>query len=213
MKIFLIIVGALVAAGGLLLLIASPILGLVFIAIGAAFLFFGIRYKTPAREEPVYTPEIMRHTIMVAGFDYRQDTLKSLLYERNPYYDYSKAELVEIFDEGLPIYEYEKAVYPLHIQAEPDNPHDPNAVKVFAGETFVGYVPRGSFPEIKECMTHDPVCSVEIFGGKYKVLDHDDDADYEQTFEPKYYRLYTRNKPVKAVMVFQWENSTRQIAF
>ena len=208
MKIFFIIAGALISAGGLILLIVSPILGLVFVAIGVAFLVYGIRYRRPEPvQEPVKRsspPEPTRHTILVAGFDYRQDNLVPLLTERNFYYDLPKNELVDLIDDGEPIYEYEKAVYPLHIQAEPDNPYDPNAVKVFAGETFVGYVPRGAFSQIKECMVHDPRCFVEIIGGRYKILDYDEDADPERTFDLKYYRLNTRKNPVKAVMVFEW---------
>lgn len=218
MRIFFIVCGALIIAGGLLLLIVSALLGLVFIALGGAFLFYGIRYKkpepiaqtpsAPMQPEPVAQPvrqmEPTKHTILVAGFDHHQDALRSLLVEHNPYYDFDREEILEYCDVTEQIFEYERAIYPLHIQAEPDNPYDPNAIKVFAGSVFIGYVPRGGFPEIQQCMAHNPVCSVEVFGGRFKYLEYDEEADYLGEMDDKYFRLRTDSTPVKAIMVFQW---------
>ena len=146
-----------------------------------------------------------RHTILVAGFDYHQPALKSLLTEENWEYSQTKKEIVDGYGADDRIYQYEPESYDLHIQAEPDNPHDPNAVKVFADDTFVGYVPRGKFGDLIHLSQIPNVqTSVEVFGGKYKYLEYDDEEDYLGTLEDKYFKVKTEDSPVKAVMVFEW---------
>lgn len=220
MKIFFIILGTVIALGGLLLMIAQPMLGVLFALLGIAFLIYGIKYKkkiTTAKEyemssttykEYIAQTEEKYHTILVAGFDHFQNALSSLLTEPNPDYDINKSEWLDYYseyDEDDRIYMYEKSQYPVHLQAEPDNPYDINAVKVFAGDTFIGYLPRGSFPEVSEYASIDGVQTyVEIFGGKYKYLEHDAEEDYLDTFEDKYYKVRTDTTPVKATIIFRW---------
>ena len=146
-----------------------------------------------------------RHTILVAGWSYRQDVLASLMTEKNDAYSWSKKDILDEFDLTDRIYQYEIAYYPLHIEAEPDNPYDPQAVMVYAGDDFVGYLPRGGFPELKSyAMIEGVNCYVQIKGGKYKHFEHDDDADYLDTWEDKYMRLVTDSTEYKAVIVFEW---------
>ena len=218
MKLFMKILSVFIALGGLLLLVVSPVMGIIFFLLGVAFFIYALKYKKPDDDVPVSDPSVPQpappiphttytdgyYTIPVAGFDYRQPELRSLLTELNEDYNDSKEELLEYFGPDDRIYQYEIPEYPLHIQAEPDNPHDPNAVKVFAGDTFVGYVPSGRFQEIKECMTHNPKCSVKIVGGKYKYFEHDSDADFYDSYDDKYLRVKTDSSPVKAIMVFRW---------
>ena len=148
-----------------------------------------------------------RQTIMVAGWTYRQKTLAGLMTEKNDVYTWKKSEILDsgYYDAEDRIYQYEKAVYPLHIQAEPTNPHDPQAIMVFAGDTFVGYVPRGSFPELKSYAVIDGVeCSVEIIGGRFKYFEHDEENDLYDSWDDKYLKLATDSTEYKAVMVFEW---------
>lgn len=148
-----------------------------------------------------------RETMIVAGFDYRQDALRPLLWDENPMWSATKKELLEEYDydEEDKIFQYEPESYDLHIEAEPTNPYDPNAIKVYADETFIGYVPKGRFDQIRSYAAIPGVkISVEVFGGKYKYLEYDGDADYMATGAPKYYKVQTDSTPVKAVMVFEW---------
>lgn len=148
---------------------------------------------------------MQEHTIMVAGFDYHQKELAALLYDENYDYTLSKSEFLDAFDEDDKVYQYEVEEYDLHIEAEPTNQYDPNAVKVYADKTFVGYVPRGKFGDLKHLASIPGIkASVRIFGGKYKYIEYDADADYLGTLENKYYKVMTDSAPYKAVMVFEW---------
>lgn len=221
MKIVLIILGAFVALAGLILIVAQPIVGILFALLGIGFVVYGIKYKKPepkVEPEPVQastgseTPQRVvgyddRRTIMVSGFDYHQKELQSLLTEPNSLYDKNKNEWINelMLDYDERVFQYETATCPLHLETEPDNEYDPHAVRVLAGDVFIGYIPRGSFSEISNYASIEGVKTyVEIFGGKYKYLEHDDEADYLDTYEDKYYRIATDSTPVKARMVFEW---------
>lgn len=211
MKIILIVLGAILTAMCLLLTLAMPVAGIIGVLAGIGFIVWGIKYKKPEQAEVSsvsYQEEIKktdRHTILVAGFDHHQKALRSLLTEPNWEYSQTKKEIVESCDLEDRIYEYEPATYPLHLESEPDNEYDQNAVKVFAGETFIGYLPRGSFPEVAEYSDIDGVqIHVEVFGGKYKYIEHDYEADYLGTYEDKYMKVVAEDSPVKAIIVFEW---------
>lgn len=148
-----------------------------------------------------------RHTILVAGFDHHQKQLRELLTDENFHYTLKKKELVDDFGytEDDQIYQYERESYPLHIQAEPDNPYDPQAVKVFADDTFIGYVPKGRFGDLIHLSGIPGVkATVEVFGGKYKYAEYNEEADFYGEMDAKYYSIRTDSSPVKAVMVFEW---------
>lgn len=150
-----------------------------------------------------------QYTMMVAGFDYRQKELASLMSETNYCYDLSKAEMIDDFlvEEDERIYKFEKATYHLRIKHEPDNPHDPAALRVYADQTFIGYVPRGNLGILKKLASFpDLRMSVQIFGGPYKVLEYDDEEDYLGEMLPKYYRVRSEKDPFKAVMIFDYNN-------
>lgn len=214
MKIFLIVVSSILVAMSLLITVAMPVVGIIGALVGAAILVYGIRYKKPEKpeispvnyQEEIRQPERHHHTILVAGFDYRQPALASLLTELNSDYDITAKDWWDGYDYDLDdrIYEYERAVYPVHLEAEPDNEHDQNAVKVFADDVFIGYLPRGSFPEVAEYSKIENVrIHVEIFGGRYKYLeDVSDGYSFEYTHTD--FRVKTETSPVKAIIVFNW---------
>lgn len=149
------------------------------------------------------------YTMMVAGFDYHQKELESLMFEENFEYNLTKNEMVDEFDidEDTRIYQYEIAEYPLRIYHEPDNPHDPAALQVFAEDTFIGYVPRGNLDIMhKLSMLPGLQMTVKIYGGKYKILKYDEDEDYLGEMLPKYYRLRSGSDPYKAMMIFRYDS-------
>lgn len=211
MRILLIVISSILIAMSLLLILAMPVVGIIGALFGIALLIYAVKYRKP-KDTPVFINESCypqvednMHTINVTGFDYYQDALVPLLTEVNDLYDLPTKELIDQFGGGDRVYRYEKATYPLHIQAETDNPHDPNAIKVFAGDVFVGYLPRGSFHEFKQYATMDGVkIHVEVYGGNYKYIAYDEDADIEMTFEAKYYKVYIESSPVRATIVFRW---------
>lgn len=148
-----------------------------------------------------------RYTIMVAGFDYHQKELKSLLNDINPMWDVTKKEAVEEYsiDEEERIYKFEKRECIFGLQAEPTNPYDPAALKVFADGTFIGYVPRGNLDVLKRLLVPGMSVWIEVFGGPYKYLAYDSEEDWQLTGQMKYYSFVKENDPVKAIIIFEWE--------
>ena len=51
---------------------------------------------------------------------------------------------------GLEVFDKLKIGTKLHLEAEPTNRYDPNAVKILYEETLLGYIPRGSNEEISK---------------------------------------------------------------
>lgn len=146
--------------------------------------------------------------IIVAGWQFHQAALASLLWDENDEYKATKKELIEEYDagDGDRFYQYAPESCDLGIVHEPDNPHDPAALKVFADGNFIGYVPRGNLKNLELVLSKPNVrYSVEVYGGKFKYLEYDGDDDYLGTYEPKYYNVCQDESPYKAMMVFEWD--------
>lgn len=149
------------------------------------------------------------YTLMVAGFDYHQKELKSLLTEKNPDYQCSKKELLNDLgvDQDDRIYEYEIADCYLDIKHESGNKYDPAALQVFADGVFIGYVPQGNLDTLGRIASHPSLqMSVRIYGGRYKYLEYDEDEDFFGDMDDKYFKVRTEQSPYKAIMVFRWDS-------
>lgn len=146
-----------------------------------------------------------RHYINVSGYDYRQDDLRSLLDDENYEWSLTDSELKDHLGIDEKVYQFERTSYPLHIQAEPTCEWDPQAVQVYAGNVFVGYVPRGCFPEVKAYGTlPGSVARVEIYGGPFKKNVYEEDEDYLGTLDSEFFTIERDESPFRAVMVFEW---------
>ena len=116
----------------------------------------------------------------VAGTSYRQDAIRALG-SKNPDFSRSKRELQ---DDGLideQIYEYSFAPRRVELQPEPDNPHDPKAIKVVVDGTHIGYIKAGSCAHIHKLLKADRILQVDCFigGGKSKwIVQDEDDGRY-----------------------------------
>lgn len=126
--------------------------------------------------------EFERHK--VAGTSYHLDAIMALAQE-NPDYDLTKREII---DDGLTderIYQYTFADGPVELVDDPDNEHDPNAIKVLVAGQHIGYIKRGSTGRIHNLQRAGRVLGVtaEIYGGKYKVVLCDDDDDGAEHYE------------------------------
>lgn len=148
-----------------------------------------------------------RHVITIPGYAYYQKELKELLTDENVMWSITKKEAIEDYsmDEDEKIYRYETEECIFGIKHEPDNQYDPAAIKVFADGHFIGYMPRGHIQELKRLIVPGVSVWVEIYGGPYKYLEHDDDEDYLGTYEPKYYKFVKEDSPVKAAIIFEWK--------
>lgn len=131
----------------------------------------------PKAKGPEGTPKKHR----VAGTQYHQAELLSLGLT-NDDYDKTKRELFEeeLFDER--IYEYWFDPDKVELIPEPDNPNDPNAIKVVVDDVHIGYIKAGSCTHVRNVMEAGNISAItcDIYGGKYKILElenEDDDRD------------------------------------
>lgn len=129
---------------------------------------------TPTADKSKNDTEYKIETHKVAGVSYRVDEIASLGLE-NEDYNYSKKELIELGYEGERIYQYEFYPTKTELIPEPDNPHDPNAVKVIVDNVHVGYIKSGSCRHILNLLKNNRITKIdcEIGGGKYKSLEYD----------------------------------------
>lgn len=134
--------------------------------------------KTPAKPRAKFE----RHKL--AGTSYHMDAIMALA-EENPDYDLTKREII---DDGLTderIYQYTFADGPVELVDDPENEHDPNAIKVLIAGQHIGYIKRGSTGRVHNLQRAGRVLGVtaEIYGGKYKVVTCDEDYDGTEHYD------------------------------
>ena len=141
--------------------------------------------KKAKPEEPVKAPEPKVVTHKVAGTSYRQDAIRSLG-KKNPDYALSKRRMFKRWPYGVTVYEYNFQPKKAKLVPEPDNPYDPNAIKVMIDGVHVGYIKAGSCAHILRLISEKRIAKIEphIIGGKYKELYSEDiDAQRLADFE------------------------------
>lgn len=139
-------------------------------------------YPNPAPMTPVapmVPDDIVSDSFIVAGTSFRREVIEEMGVE-NPAYSYSKRQLIDEVSEGERVYEYEFFPSNVELIEEPDNPHDPNAIKVVIDGVHVGYIKSGSCSRVRNLLRSGKAISVEadIYGGNYKLLSLDDDEQY-----------------------------------
>ena len=128
---------------------------------------FGKKSQVPA--EPLAQDEKKTSSHKVAGTSFRQEAIKALG-TKNPDFALTKAEL---FKRGLDeVYEYTFSPKKAELVPEPDNPEDPNAIKVLVDGVHVGYLKAGSCARVHKMIREDRIEKIEaqIVGGKSKYL-------------------------------------------
>ena len=129
-----------------------------------------MRYRFPTIDfEPI--PGCSQFEYPVVGESFRKKEIASLGYE-NPDYKLAKGEL---YKRGY----YEKAVYAYYfpkleatLQPEPDNKHDPNAIKVLVRDIHVGYIKGTDCPAIKAMLDAGRIRRVQasVRGGDSRMI-------------------------------------------
>lgn len=128
-------------------------------------------------------PKTVSHK--VAGTSYQQEALQAMG-EKNPDYNLNKRELLKRWPEGITVYEYNFRPQKAELVPEPDNPHDPKAIKVLVDGVHVGYIKAGSCAHIHKLLRENRIQSIvpRISGGKYKELySYDAGASRSEDFE------------------------------
>lgn len=127
--------------------------------------------QCPANEQIAANPEGKKHTHKIAGAKYYEANIAKLAC-KNPAYNYTQKEIIakKLFCKN--IYEYTFAPKITELIPDPENPHDPNAIKVIIDEQHVGFIKSGSCTRILKLMQEDRIAKIEsnIYGGKFQNL-------------------------------------------
>lgn len=120
-------------------------------------------------------------TYRVAGTSFHVDNIINIATE-NVDYDYSKKELIEndLTDER--IWQYEFFPSDVKLIPEPDNPEDPNAIKVIVDGEHIGYIKAGSCKHLLKMIKENRILDIscEIGGGPFKIVREEYDEDKEK---------------------------------
>jgi hypothetical protein len=121
----------------------------------------------------------------VAGTSLRQKEIQAMG-RKNPDYALDKRGLLKRWPDGVTVYEYTFSPKKAELVPEPENPHDPKAIKVLVDGVHVGYIKAGSCAHIHKLLSENRIQSIKpgIIGGKYKALYSDNvDARKPEDFE------------------------------
>ena len=125
----------------------------------------------PKPPEPAPKPDTVEKKYKVTGIDHYLDNLLSLTSKNDDYY-LSKRDLIEEYLTDQRIYETEFYIGRAELVPEPDNPHDPKAIKVLLDGQHVGYIKAGSCTHLLKVIREDRIQKIECQagGGKYKKV-------------------------------------------
>lgn len=143
------------------------------------------------QEETKNMPAVKEEVFRLAGVNYCIDNIKELE-EDNPDYEMSKSEIWDSGMDGEKIYQHEYPVKEVTLIDEPDNPHDKNAVAVYADGHRIGYIKKAKCSRIKNLRKSNSINGLDlnISGGKYKyVYDKDDKPLLDKNSDDYYARL------------------------
>lgn len=121
--------------------------------------------------EPAAAPSTKTVSHKVAGTNYRQEIIQAMG-TRNPDYTLNKRDLLKRWPRGVTVYEYTFHPQQAELVPEPENPHDPKAIKVLVDGQHIGYIKAGSCAHIHRLLRENRIQKIEpkIIGGKYKEL-------------------------------------------
>lgn len=137
----------------------------------------------------------------VAGTSFRLEAIQSLGVE-NDDYELSKRAMIDAGLTGERVYKTDFYASKVELIPEPENPHDPHAIRVVVDGVHIGYIKSGSCSHIRNLLGGDKIESIkcEIKGGRYKILLEDSDEDGNEIYElekdetPIYAELFIKIK-------------------
>ena len=131
--------------------------------------------------DPVQKASHRGNTYYVTGVRFYEKQLLKLAI-KNPDYAMVKQEIIDALmcDENLPkfIFKPER----IELVPEPDNPHDPNAIKVIIDGCHVGYIKATECLYLLEAIKQERLNSItcNITGGPYKCVIEDYDIERDR---------------------------------
>lgn len=131
---------------------------------------------SPKFSDATYKTE--NHHVAGVTFQGRQEQIKQMGFENDDYH-LPKKDFIDTFSEYEKVYAIDFDPVNVELIEEPDNPHDPNAIKVVIDGIHVGYIKSGSCAHIKKLLHTGSIISMsaEIHGGDYKYFSEEYDED------------------------------------
>ena len=165
-----------------------------------------ITKEEPAPQPKAVKPEEPEHeyySFKVVGISfYEKDIIDSLAVE-NDDYDMTKKEIIDACMTDEPIYKYQASVSNVQLEFEPDNPHDPNAIKVMADGVHIGYVPSKNTNKVRQLLKKSPVIICNIYGGPSKTVYEDYNDDGKEV-----YTMKKTNHNIGAEVILKYRKTT-----
>ena len=144
------------------------------------------------------------YTFKCTGMSYHQDAFKAIEV-KNPDYSLSYSELKDTYEPYERIYQKEYPVNMLSFEFE-NNEYDENAVKVMADGHHVAYIKKGSCSQVKNLLKSPLLknVTVEIAGGKYKIIKEQENDDGDTTL-----KVYSDEAPLWVHLTFYVEEKKK----
>lgn len=117
-------------------------------------------------------------TYRVTGTEHYKNSILNLALE-NDDYTKTKRELIDDLLTEERIWKYSFYPSKVDLVQEPDNPYDPNAIKVIVDNEHIGYIKKGSCKHLLKVIAEGRLGNIDcaIGGGPYKCI-HEDYDDY-----------------------------------
>jgi len=134
----------------------------------------------PVESESDICPVVAK-TYKATGINYYMDNIMRLATE-NPGYNMSKTDIIGFGITDERIWKYDFCPCVTELIPEPDNPHDPKAIKVVVDGEHIGYIKAGSCSHLLKVINEGRIRSIicKMGGGPYKeVREEIDDDSYE----------------------------------
>lgn len=141
------------------------------------------KIKTPKQSSPAAPCSATVNTYHATGMEYRMESLLRISVENT---DYSKSQK-SLITEGLVgerVWELEFYPHKVELIPEPDNPYDPNAIKVVVDGEHIAYIKKGSCAHLLKLIRDGRIEKIEcvIGGGNFKYIQEDWDEDGESSY-------------------------------
>lgn len=123
-------------------------------------------------------------TYRVTGLEHHRDNILSLALE-NDDYTKTKRELIDELMTEERIWKYNFYPVKVDLVPEPENPYDPNAIKVIVDSVHVGYIKKGSCKHLLKVIAEGRLGDIDctIGGGPYKYIYEDYDDNGNERYE------------------------------
>lgn len=118
----------------------------------------------------------------VAGITYHIDDIMDELASENEDFLLSRSELRQEYDDGDRVDQFTFDIQHAELVEEPDNPHDPNAIRIDADGVTIGYVAKSDQKEVLEKMRSDDYLGIEVtelHNGMYWDISEDEEGKLE----------------------------------